>query len=113
MYKIVKYILYKNIMRTKIFIFSGESINEGKCKTKITIEEKISNKIKIYDISYDHTLVYKDKEIPIRCTKDIIKPCPFALSRFNYKDYYDGVIVVKNDMTEQMVRFLMMDDEEL
>ena len=100
---------------TKTFIFADEFCNNlaKKCETKITIEEKISNNSLVFNISYEHVIIDNEKRITVRSVDDLQKPCPFAYSTEEARDNYEGVIVIKNEMTSAMVKFLMMDDDEL
>tara|TARA_Y100000590_G_scaffold470585_1_gene666607 strand:- start:5789 stop:6172 length:384 start_codon:yes stop_codon:yes gene_type:complete len=99
---------------TKTFSFYDEfRDNDTVCKTTITIEEKTSNNSPIYNISYFHSLEENGNVKPICSIEDVKRPCPFADSSDDTKSSYEGVIVIRNDMTKEMVRFLMMDDDEL
>ena len=94
---------------SRTFKFTDSFGAEGICKTKVTVEEKISNNSKVYVINYVHHI----NNVLVDSVNSIIKPCPFGYYPKHIRDSYDGVIVIKNDMTANMVRLLMMDDEEL
>tara|TARA_B100001121_G_scaffold265053_1_gene246858 strand:- start:12990 stop:13373 length:384 start_codon:yes stop_codon:yes gene_type:complete len=87
--------------------------NDSVCNTTISIEEKISNNSPIYNINFVHSIEKNGRSNPVCSIEDVKKPCPFAYCSPSTKSSYEGVIVIRNDMTKQMVRFLMMDDEEL
>lgn len=101
---------------SKTFYFYDEfRDNDTACKTTITVEEKISNNSPIYNITYTHSLKNEKNGTitPICSIKDIKRPCPFEDCSPSTKSSYEGVIIIRNDMTKEMVRFLMMDDDEL
>jgi hypothetical protein len=77
-------------------------ISEGldSCKVNISISTKIYDDGKyFYDISYRYTF----------STPHTSYLHPFL----GKKDSAEGVIIAKNAMTEEMIRHLLMDDDEL
>ena len=79
------------------------------CDFKIIVEEKNSGGKMIFVISYKY-------HIPRISGIDYnicLRTHPFFYSKEIKKDDKDGVIVYKNPMTEQLVKFLLMDKEEL
>lgn len=92
------------------------------CYTEITVKDlKYQNKdIQYYSVQYKH----KFKSEPLYNTTEnkiyddnppIIYPHPFANDNDDESIYElkDGNIIVKNDLTSQIVRFLLMSDKEL
>lgn len=99
--------------QTKSFIFEDifNERNRLKCKVTIEVTERISNKYKVYDIKFKYNYVNTNGNLT---QVDVIRsPHPFASCDKSMIDFCNGEIVVKNAMTEQMVRHMMMDDEEL
>ena len=94
---------------TKTFQFTDNFGAEGVCKTTIQVVEKISNNSPVYVIDYKHRV----DNVLINSVTQVRKPCPFAYFPKYIQDSYDGVIVIKNDMTANMVKLLMMNDDEL
>ena len=99
----------------KTFTFLHEfGINtDERCETKITIEQNISNSTSVYNITYVHTIFDSNGSKEINSIADMKKPCPFAYFSKGVCESYDGAIVIKNDMTTAMIKFLMMGDDEL
>ena len=83
------------------------------CETCITVKDTVSNATPVYIIDYKHTIITPEKKIVIDDPSQVIKPCPFAYHSDAIKESYSGVIVVKNEMTTAMVKYLLMEDEEL
>jgi len=83
------------------------------CQTSITVEEKISNSTPVYVIDYKHTIITPQENFVIDDPSQVIKPCPFAYHSDDIKESYSGVIVVKNEMTTAMIKYLLMEDDEL
>ena len=94
---------------TKTFQFTDDFGAEGSCKTTVRVVEKISNNSPVYVIDYEHRV----DNVLVDSVAKVRKPCPFAYFPKYIQDSYDGVIVIKNDMTANMVKLLMMNDEEL
>ena len=79
------------------------------CDLKIIVEEKISGGRIIYDITYKYNIPQiegVDYNLSLRTH-------PFFYSKDIQPEDKEGVIVNKNPMTEQLVRFLLMDQAEL
>ena len=87
--------------------------NKTKCVTKISVEDKISNNTPIYYINYTHRIIDNEKEYSIVSPEDVVNPCPFASLKGVFRDSFEGEILVKNEMTTNMINYMMMDDEEL
>lgn len=101
-------------IQEKIFTLVDEmGDTDATCQTTITIIDKISNNTPVYEINYKHAINKQGVLTPINDIKDIEKPCPFVYCKENVKEMYSGEIIVKNSMTQEMVKFLMMDDDEL
>lgn len=83
------------------------------CQTSISVEEKISNSTEVYVIDYKHTIITPPENFVIDDPSQVIKPCPFAYHSDAIKECYNGVIVVKNEMTTAMVKYLLMEDHDL
>ena len=99
------------------------SIDTTVCYTEITVREikyGSHSDTEYYSISYKHRFVsepyYKTNEKLIDDeSPPVVYPHPFA-NDCNDKALHemkDGNIIVKNDLTGQLVRFLLMPDEEL
>ena len=93
---------------TQTFAFTDFGKDEV-CLTTIEVVEKISNRSPVYVINYKHVI---DGE-HIDSVDGVRKPCPFAHFPKYIRDSYDGAIVIKNDITKNMVRLMMMSDREL
>lgn len=88
--------------------FDGRTFDPGTiwCDTTITIQEKTyDNGNQYFDIDYSYaycTEVQKDKSLEFTCN-------PLLMM----KGTTDGEIIVKNSFTEELIRYLMMDYDEL
>lgn len=103
-------------IQTKTFTFKDDfDFNSTKvCRTTITIEDTISNNSPVYHISYIHNIVGDNKNYNFKgYGQDVPKPCPFAYFPDVIKESFEGVIVIKNEITTSMVKYLMMEDDEL
>ncbi len=91
-------------------IFDNDKTNYSNyCLVSISVEEKLSGGHIIYDISY----TYKFSE---NLNKDLEskRSHPFYYSNIITKQCdLDGVITIKNNLTEKLVEFLLMDESEL
>lgn len=91
--------------KTKTFRFNDnyEMSNNNYCDIEITVKEKLyNNGNTYYYISYKNT--YSDK-----CKASHCHP----LSEKAYEKHMEGEIIIKNPLTEQLVKFLLMDFESL
>ena len=80
------------------------------CKVSITVIDTISDGKSIYNISYDYMYTLGDKS----CVSNKIQlPHPFFHAGELLRNHADGDIIIKNPMTTEMVRFLVMDNVEL
>tara|TARA_B100001093_G_C26809495_1_gene1006953 strand:- start:45 stop:431 length:387 start_codon:yes stop_codon:yes gene_type:complete len=79
------------------------------CDLKIIVEEKTSGGKDIYDITY----IYNIPQIENVNYEVSLRTHPFFYSKEIDKHDKEGVIVYKNPMTEQLVKFLLMDQTEL
>lgn len=106
---------YTSEPTSKTFVFEDEfNYNiTHKCETTIKVTDKISNNTPVYVIDYEHRILGNDVNYIINSSSNVVKPCPFAYHSEGTKQGYEGVIVVKNEMTSAMVKMLMMDDTEL
>ena len=102
-------------IQEKTFTFSNEFDfnSNAKCETNITIEDKISNNSPVYSISYQHNIITPGENYIVENATQVKKPCPFGFYPEHIQESFDGVIVIKNEMTTSMVKFLMMEDDEL
>lgn len=79
----------------------------------------ISSQLSTFSHKIDNTYIHSLKNekngtiTPICSIEDIKRSCPFEDCSPSTKSSYEGVIISRNDMTKEMVRFLMMDDDEL
>ena len=83
-----------------------------KCETQIKVKETTYDSGKqVYIIDYIHTYIEGDKRTTCFLEEDIRVPNPFAFKHL--QSHFDGEIIIKNEMTDVMIKYLMMDDEEL
>ena len=99
--------------QSKSFIFKDltNQRNRLRCRVAINVTEKVSNNSNVYDIGFKYDYVYTNGILSE--VDEIRSPHPFASCDKSMLDFCDGEIVVKNAMTEQMVKIMMMDNEEL
>lgn len=99
--------------QSKSFIFKDltNRRNRLRCRVTINVTEKVSNNSNVYDIGFKYDDVYTNGVLSE--VDEIRSPHPFASCDKSMLDFCDGEIVVKNAITEQMVKFMMMDNEEL
>ena len=64
-----------------------------------------------YNIMYEHTHIEKDERIKCLHIEDIKNPNPFFDTPMI--EHFGGDIIVKNELTEVLIKFLTMADEEL
>ena len=83
-------------MFDKTFRFYDDFNSKNYCDIKIKVSEK-KRTLDYYSVSYS----YKEKNY---------NPMSNFLS---FKDHEDGEIIVKNEMTEKMIKYLMMDVDQL
>ena len=79
------------------------------CDLKVIVEEKMSGGKNIYDITYQYNIPQiegVDYDLSLRTH-------PFFYSKDIQPEDKQGVIIIKNPMTDQLVRFLLMDQDEL
>lgn len=99
----------KMINKTFRFYDIYDNCQDIYCDVKISVEEKISGGKNIYDISYTYTIPnISDEHIVLSK-----RAHPFFYSKNIKEEDKEGVIVCKNSMTEQLVKFLLMDQKEL
>ena len=105
------YGLEKKFFREKTFKFVDifGQLSPSYCNVSIKVIEKISEGglsfgKPIYDISYSYE--YSNHESALRAD-------PFFYSKNKQEIDNFGVIVYKNEMTDQMINYLLMDPEEL
>jgi hypothetical protein len=79
------------------------------CDLKVIVEEKQSGEKIIYDITY----IYNIPQIENVDYDLSLRTHPFFYSKDIEEHDKEGVIVYKNPMTEQLVKFLLMDKDEL
>lgn len=84
-----------------------------KCYTKIKVKEfRYDNSdTEYYKIEYEHKFVDENKQITEN--PPFIYPHPFADENKSLKDFSEGNIIIKNPLTQVMVKFLVMPDNEL
>jgi hypothetical protein len=83
------------------------------CQTTLSILEKVDNEITYYDVQMKS--IYSDG-IEIKTYLDVIAHSSHPLVSMKQNNmllYFRGFSVVKNDMTTQMIRYMMMEDAEL
>lgn len=76
------------------------------CFVDITVEEKSSGGQIIYDITYNYE--FSEGELSERA-----HPFFYSKNKNDSPEDLDGVIVVKNSLTEKMIEYLLMSEEEL
>lgn len=95
---------------TNTFVFKDEINQNNKCQCYVTISvsEEISNKSIVYKIEYKYKYDF-DEDF-----SEIIKaPHPFHNYGKQTKNLSGGEIVIKNSMTSEMVRYMLMKNDEL
>ena len=90
------------------------------CDTTIIVLEKMSGGKYIYDITYKYNIPESNNNQCVCCGNIdrshynlSLRAHPFFYSKNISEDDKDGVIVYKNPMTEQLVKFLLMNINEL
>lgn len=98
--------------QTATFTFSDQMNwhNTTKCLVTITVKKIISNDSNVYDITFKYKYKISDK---ITDAINIKAPHPFAYCGKSMRELADGEIVIKNSMTTEMVKYMMMNDDEL
>ena len=99
--------------RTKTFTFSDQvtSSNSTKCMVTITVTETVSNSCGVYDIAFEYKYKIGDQ---VTDADNIIKAShPFAYCGKSTRELANGDIVINNSMTSEMVKYMLMDDDEL
>ena len=115
-YRLFYFLPMQSVVQTKTFTFKDDfNFNSTKeCRTTITIEDTISNNSPVYHIAYNHNIVGDGVNYAFNgFGQDVPKPCPFAYFPDVIKESFEGVIIIKNEMTTPMVKYLMMEDDEL
>jgi len=93
-----------SVEKTFKFVDIFDNVDSSFCNVTIKVIEKISGGKPIYDISYSYE--YSNNESALRAN-------PFFYSKNIQEFDKEGVIVYKNEMTDQMINYLLMDSEEL
>lgn len=102
--------------QTATFTFSDQMNrhNTTKCLVTITVKEtdegNLKNNSNVYDITFEYKYKIGDK---ITDATNIKAPHPFAYCGKSMRELADGEIVIKNSMTTEMVKYMMMNDDEL
>ena len=103
----------------KIFRFYDILDNDQSqwCDVEIKIKELVyDNDSKFYDITYNYydnfDLIEFDNASENRFIKNKANPFYYKC-KMTTPDMINGVIVVKNSMTDEMIKYLLMDYEEL
>ena len=91
------------VEKTFKFVDIFDNVDSSFCNVTIKVMEKISGGKPIYDISYSYEY----------SNKDSMRANPFFYSKNIEESDKEGVIVYKNDMTDQMINYLLMDPQEL
>ena len=91
------------VEKTFKFVDIFDNVDSSFCNVTIKVMEKISGGKPIYDISYSYEY----------SNKDSMRANPFFYSKNIEESDKEGVIVYKNDMTDQMINYLLMDSDEL
>ena len=86
------------------FVDIFDNVDSSYCNVTIKVIEKISENKPIYDISYHYE--YSNNHSALRAN-------PFFYTKNIEECHKEGVIVYKNDMTDQMINYLLMDSDEL
>ena len=105
-----------NNTREKVIKFLDLFDNNSEifCNTKIKVVEKESGGKIIYDIAYEYncpTLLSSDLEIVSRSKKSF--PLFYSKKKLGSIIDEEGVIVLKNSLTEKLVEYLLMDEDDL
>ena len=82
------------------------------CETKILVKEQTyDDGRQVYIIDYIHTYINGNRRTICQSIEDVVIPNPFAEN--NLEEHFEGEIIIRNEMTESMIKFLMMDEDEL
>ena len=108
---------YKHIeihsRKSKKLIFT-DNIDNDTCKTILTINliEKYSKESNIGYFEAEYTFINYINDVE---TNNIIpKSHPFYnISKKKFLDYSEGFLVVRNDLTYQLIKYLFMDESNL
>ena len=104
--------IYKNKMEKTILFTDDMYSTKTQCETKIKVQEKTYDSGKqVYVIDYIHTYIDDGKQTTCCLEEDVKFPNPFAFKHL--QAHFDGEIIIKNEMTDIMVKFLMMDNKDL
>lgn len=98
---------------SKKFHFPSETCTCKNSGINVTIDVELkqyngSNQ-KYYDISYKYQFPGASNPKTKMCPHDV----KFPLHEKKYKDHQDGECVAANEMTKQMINYLLMDVDEL
>lgn len=103
-------------MRETNHIFKDEfnKNNLIQCVANIRIEEKRSGGSDVFQIFIEYIFknIKTNKQFTLEPDK-IISPHPFSQCMPQEKELAGGDIIIKNSMTKEMVKYMMMDDSEL
>lgn len=88
-----------------------------KCIVRIIVESKISDNKPVYHIKYKYKYIISEDGLNYtkHTLKKIVKPHPFAYCEKSLLEThsYEGDIIYRNHMTDEMVKYLLMSDSEL
>ena len=105
-----------HMMRKSSFINESPFEEGTKTVTRITVTLKYyaHEDRYYYYVNYDYTNFKESKEYKESDETDLLYCHPFyGFSKDRIASSKEGVIVVKNSMTETMINYLLMKDEEL
>ena len=99
----------------KTFDFKDDFKDDGIiCRTKISVKLKTyDNGSKFYYVNYVHTYIYPDgSQKKCEMSEDVVKPNPFSYYP-DLKENFDGEIIAFNEMSEKIIKYLLLDNKEL
>ena len=97
---------------TNDFVDDLNSKNDTICRVDTTVKKERSDDTDAYDISYEYSYINRLGEI--KTAEEILSPHPFAgVKDSDLQELRYGYIVVKNKMTQEMVKLLLMKDDKL
>ena len=100
-------------MQSTSIIFKDEFMRTDRvCITTIKIYEELSNNTLVYNIDYHH--LYKDPNgNSFECDDEKKIECPNPFYNSGKEEHFSGDIVVKNSLTTELVKYLMMENTDL
>ena len=98
--------------QTETFLFHDEinQLNFIQCSVTINVEPNSSNNNDVYEITFKYQ--YR-RGVDVLNFSEILAPHPFADMDIEMQEFSNGALIIKNSMTEEMVKYMLMEDSEL